>query len=306
MRQQLFICPRCRTELERISLERLTCPKDGLEFWNVDGIWRFLLPESEAHYGRFMRDYEAVRHSEERGSTDAAYYRALPFKDLSGRFSGDWNIRARSFKALLSDVINVLQERLDRPLTILDLGAGNGWLSNRLSADGNRVFAIDLLVNESDGLGAWKFYQHEFVPIQAEFNSLPLTNHFADMAVFNASFHYSENYVSTLSEVLRVLSPQGVVVIMDSPVYRRKASGEKMVEERKADYLARYGFASDALESENYMTYAGMTKLGKGLHIRWKHLRPFYGWRWALRPWIAWLRRRREPAQFGLWVGTRI
>ena len=305
MRQQFFLCPRCRTELERIDPERLTCPKDGLEFRNVDGIWRFLLPESEAHYTRFIEDYETVRLSEERGSTDAAYYRALPFRDLSRHFSADWAIRARSFNALIKNVIIVLQERLERPLTILDLGAGNGWLSNRLSAESNRLFAVDLLVNQQDGLGAWTYYEHGFVPVQAEFNRLPFMDQLADVVIFNASFHYSEDYARTLGEALRVLSPEGLVVVMDSPVYRRSASGEKMVEERKGNFLAHYGFASDSLHSENYMTYAGMKELGKILKIKWRHIRPFYGLRWTVRPWIAWLRGKREPAQFGLWVGQR-
>ena len=87
MRQDLFVCPRCRTTLERVTPDRLTCPKDGLEFWKVEGIWRFLLPEGEAHYARFMREYEAVRRAEGRGSQSADYYRALPFKDLSRRYN---------------------------------------------------------------------------------------------------------------------------------------------------------------------------------------------------------------------------
>ena len=137
MRQDLFICPRCQTRLERVTPERFTCPHEGLDFWNVDGIWRFLLPESEAHYTRFIRDYEAIRHSEGRGSTSAKYYRALPFKDLSGQHKADWGIRARSYSVLVKNVLTRLQNPLERSLKILDLGAGNGWLSNRLAAQGH-------------------------------------------------------------------------------------------------------------------------------------------------------------------------
>src|SRR5678816_161997 len=105
MRQDLFVCPRCRTTLERNAPDRVTCPHDGLEFWNADGIWRFLLPESEAHYARFIRDYESVRRSEGRGSSSANYYRALPFKDLSGQHARDWAIRAHSFKKKKKNVL---------------------------------------------------------------------------------------------------------------------------------------------------------------------------------------------------------
>lgn len=81
MKQEFFVCPRCRTTLERNTPDRVTCPQDGLEFRQVDGVWRFLLPESEAHYTRFIADYESVRRAEGRGSTSAAYCRALPIMD---------------------------------------------------------------------------------------------------------------------------------------------------------------------------------------------------------------------------------
>lgn len=305
MRQALFICPRCQTNLERASTERFTCPHEGLEFWNIEGIWRFLLPESEAHYARFLRDYETIRRAEGRGSNSAKYYRDLPFKDSSGGFKSDWRIRARSFKVLVNKVLTKLQDPLERSLRVLDLGAGNGWLSNRLAAQGDRVFAVDLLVNEMDGLGTWKYYKHTFTPMQAEFNHLPIMDRFADVVIFNASFHYSEDYAQTLKEALRILSPKGRVVIMDSPVYRRSSSGAKMVEEREAQFTKKYGFASDNLRSENFLTYARLDELARKFNIQWQFLTPFYGLHWMLRPLTSMLLRRREPAKFHLILGRK-
>jgi SAM-dependent methyltransferase len=304
MRQDFFICPRCRSKLERATPDCLSCPQDGLEFRNVDGIWRFLLPEIEAHYQRFITDYETVRRFEGRGSSDAEYYRALPFKDLSGNFSADWAIRARSFLVVGKKILAPLKKRLQRPLNILDLGAGNGWLSNRLASQGNNVVAVDLLVNEQDGLGAWKHYERSCVPIQAEFNRLPVMNDFIDVVIFNASFHYSENYEETLAASLRVLNENGLVVIVDSPIYHHHTSGEKMVEERKSAYLAQYGFASDSLESENFLTYHRMSELSASLDISLQYIRPFYGLRWWFRPVKAWLLGQREPAKFQIIVGS--
>ena len=305
MRQELFICPRCQTALERKAPDRLTCPHDGLEFWNVDGIWRFLLPESEAHYARFIADYETVRRAEGRGSPSANYYRALPFKDLSGHFAADWAIRARSYNVLVKNVLTHLQDPLERSLRIIDLGAGNGWLSNRLAAQGDRVIAVDLLVNDQDGLGAWKYYDQSFTLVQAEYNHLPIMDRYADAVIFNASFHYSEDYAKTLAEALRVLSKEGRIVIMDSPVYRRAASGEKMVEERQTEFKKKHGFASDNLQSENYLTYARLDELAERLHVTWKIMTPFYGLGWTFRPVVAMLLRRREPAKFHLIVGRK-
>jgi SAM-dependent methyltransferase len=290
-----FICPRCKNELKLESAKQLRCEEDGLIFLLMDGIWRFLLPERESHYARFITDYETVRRAEGRFSADASYYRSLPFKDLSGRFSADWKIRAASFRALTG--------MLKAEANVLDVGAGNGWLANRLSSLGHQVWAVDLIVNPEDGLGAWTFYETKFIPVQAEFIHLPFAEQSVDTIIFNASFHYSENYEETLSESLRVLSPAGRVIIMDSPVYHDAGSGVKMLEERREHFLARYGFASDSIASEGFLTYARMGGLGRALGIHWLHVRPFYGLRWAIRPWLARLRGGREPAEFGLWIG---
>lgn len=302
MKQSFFICPRCHTSLDRVSSDRLVCPNDGLEYWNIEGIWRFLLPESQAHYHRFI---EAVRRSQGDSSLTADYYRALPYKDLSGDSSKDWAHRARSFNTLVQKLLTPIQAHLQRPLKVLDLGAGSCWLSNRLAAQGDRVVAVDLLVNDRDGLGAWKYYEHPITPIQAEFNHLPIMDGFADVAIFNASFHYSENYAETLEETFRVLDEEGVVVIMDTPIFHKRASGEKMMVEREASFQAYYGLALDTLESENFLTYERLRELSDSLGVYWLTFRPFHGLRWFLRPLKAWLTRQREPARFHVIAGYR-
>jgi ubiquinone/menaquinone biosynthesis C-methylase UbiE/uncharacterized protein YbaR (Trm112 family) len=292
-----LICPRCNGELTLEAPDQLRCEKEALVFRQIDGVWRFLLPERESHYARFITDYERVRHFEGRFSAEASYYRALPFQDLSGRFSADWKIRAASFRALT--------KVLPAKSKVLDLGAGNGWLSNRLALAGHTVCAVDLLVNAEDGLGAWKQYDSTFTTIQAEFIALPIPDSSVDVVIFNASLHYAESYKQTLGESLRVLHPNGIVIIMDSPVYQAAESGQKMIAERKQQFLSRYGFASDAIQSESFLTYDRLQSLGQNLGIRWQHVVPFYGLRWALKPLVARLRGGREPAQFGLWLGRR-
>lgn len=294
-----LICPRCRGSLQKKSDHELFCRYDDLSFKQVEGIWRFLLPERESHYVRFISDYETVRRFEGRYSSDSAYYRALPFDDLSGKFRPAWKIRAASYRAL--EKITSSNKNISH---IADLGAGNGWLSNRLAFQGYQVSAVDLLTNPEDGLGAWQHYESQFARIQSEFTHLPFANASVSIVIFNASFHYSENYEETLFETLRVAGSAGRVIIIDSPVYHDPASGEQMLAERKATFNSLYGFASDSIKSEGYLTYQRMKTLGSKLGITWRHIRPFYGIRRALHPWLAHLWGRREPAEFGLWVGS--
>jgi len=298
-----FICPACQIPLETVSAVKLRCPVDGNEYGCPQGVWHFLPPERMAYYQQFMHEYEAVRKAEGRGSTDPAYYRSLPFEDRSGLMRADWKIRARSYTAFLHNVIQPLEKSRSTPLKILDLGAGNGWLSNRLAQRGHLLAAVDLQTNAFDGLGAHIYYETSFTPVQAEFEHLPFASREADILVFNASFHYAVDYTTTLKEAIRILKPQGQLVILDSPVYRQSRSGEQMVHEREFGFVQKYGFASNAIPSRNYLTDKGIGDLSEQAGLTWSTLTPSYGVRWSIRPWIARLRGNREPARFLILVG---
>jgi len=299
-------CPRCGTVLEQTSPDALACPVDRLQFSRIDTVWRMLLPDRAPVYDAFIREYETVRRAEGRGSPQAEYYRALPYRDLSGRRTGDWRIRAASFNAFMEHVVRPMQTQTRRPLNILDLGAGCGWLSNRLAAQGHCLAAVDLIVNDFDGLGCCRFYETEFTPLQAEFDHLPFAQNCFDLVVFNASLHYSTDYETTLRESLGVLSLSGKLVVLDSPVYRDATSGMQMVGERQSQYARQYGFPSNALPSENYLTYQRLAQLSVVLHLQSQILTPFYGLRWILRPLRARLLGQREPAKFHVVVFSNL
>jgi SAM-dependent methyltransferase len=253
-----------------------------------------------------VEEYETVRQAEGWGSESADYYRALPFEDVSGRYPEIWRMRSVAFRLLVDKVTEPLASEKRRPLKIVDVGAGNGWLAYRLAQNGHDVAAVDLQTNRADGLGAHGFYDAAFTPIQAEFQRLPLTEKQADVVVFAATLHYATSAREALREALRVLRPDGRLVVMESPTYRDPASGEQMVLEREARFERTWGFRGDTLGNENYLTFAGIESLATELGLSWQRLEPHYGLRWRLRPYLARLLRVREPATFQLLVGSRL
>ena len=255
---------------------------------------------------QFAREYRTVRRAEGWGSRDADYYRALPYQDLTGRFEAIWRIRARSFDTFLRRVVLPLEA--GQRLRILDLGAGSGWLAYRLQRRGHWVMAIDVLDDPLDGLGATRYYAAGAAlrPVVAEFDHLPLqADTSVDLVVFNASLHYSTDYCRTLQESLRVLEPRGTLVILDSPMYSDPTSGLRMVQEREARFLATYGFASNAVAHQHFLTPERLARVGAELGIQWRSYLP----RLDLRAWVSrrlnGLRARREPARFPVIVGSR-
>ena len=283
-----LLCSACRSEAQMDA----PCVRCGHRMILSGGIMRAIAPDRQAYFEKFLCEYMTVRRAEGRGSSDPAYYRALPFHD------GPWKIRATTYKYLESRLLP------SRALDILDLGAGNGWLSNRLAQRGHRPVAVDVFADGMDGLGAARHYGMSFPLIEAEFDRLPFEDRQFDWAVFNCSLHYSTDYRRTLAEALRCLRPDGQIVVLDSPVYKRREHGDIMREERHRYFERTYGFRSDSIPSVEFLWHGLLRELENELSIRWRIHRPWYGWAWQMRPWKARLARRRPPSRFWILVGS--
>jgi SAM-dependent methyltransferase len=306
-------CPECGTNLGIIPGsepflrgEVVSCPKCSMELQRERSIWNALPARRRKYYEQFMREYEAVRSSEGRGSDNPAFYLDLPHKDRTRKHRWQWKIRSRSYRYMERNILPELERRRNRPLVLLDLGAGNGWFSYRLMRRGHFPVAVDLLTNTFDGLGAASHYLAVlptlFPRFQAEVDRLPFASGQFDCAFFNASFHYSESYSRTLSEVIRCLRPHGTIVIADSPWYSREEFGQLMLKERQEDFQNRFSFPSDGLSSCEYLTDERLAALEIKFNLTWKVHRPWYGVRWTMRPWMAKWRRKREPSQFRIYT----
>ena len=307
-------CPQCSMPLGPVRYDslasetlRVRCSTCSFFLAQEDGIWNAFPSDRRKHFERFIREYQLVREREGRGSPDPGYYLALPYDDLTRLNRWQWKIRARSFHYLQNRILPKLLDRARSRLRCLDLGAGNAWLSYRLSEMGHRPVAVDLLSNPFDGLGVARHYRavlpKPFPCFQAELDHLPFGDGEFDCAIFAASFHYSANYAETLGEAIRCLKPGGAVILMDSPWYSREESGRTMVEARRSQFAELYGFRGDSLGSAEFLTDDRLEALADRFHLKWRCEQPWYGVRWMLRPLVARWKGRREPARFHIYVG---
>ena len=295
-------CPRCGA-----AIDGPACSACALAIDVRCGIVRALAPETHACLAGFIDDYERIRADEGRGGDDADYYLGLPYRDASGRDPWHWALRARSHDYVLR---HLLPRRAGGSGgCVLDLGAGNCWMSHRLALAGYLPCAVDLLTNDHDGMGAARHYRTRlpalFPRFQASFAQLPFADAQFDAAVFNASFHYATDAVAVLGEALRCVKPGAPVILSDSPWYPREEFGQRMLAERAAAFLARHGTRGDAMPMLGFLTDARLQVLRDALRLEWEVHRPWYGLRWALRPLQAALARRRTPSRFRLFVARR-
>jgi SAM-dependent methyltransferase len=274
-------CPVCRAPARAGE----TCACGFRLVWD-GGILRALPEERRRRFAKFLSDYGTVRRAEGRGSADADYYRTLPYAD-----SAQWRIRAKTFEYFRNRLLPAAKSK------VLDLGSGNGWFSHKLSGLGHEPVSVDIFTDALDGLEAALRYS-KVTLVEAEFDRLPFAGAQFDLAVFNASLHYSPDYQRTLAEVRRCVRPTGRIFILDSPLYKAREHGELMQAERRAQFQQMYGFPSDSLSSREFLYEAQLGELASAVGLRWRIHQPWYGVAWHLRPLRARLARRRPPSRF--------
>jgi ubiquinone/menaquinone biosynthesis C-methylase UbiE/uncharacterized protein YbaR (Trm112 family) len=251
-----FACPYCHTPLNMTEDSQLDCPHDGLGFKQVDGIWRFLLPDQEEYYTALSQEAKIVLKSK--------------------RIETDEKID-NHVKTLIQNILIPLENQTTARLLILDLGAGTGWLADLLTERGHLVGTVDLLVNSAIGLGAAAQNKNNNPLLQAEFNAIPVQESTIDLIIYNDAFHYSDSYVSTLGEAYRVLKPEGQVVIMGTPYFEDKADGVVLIKRQDAAFEKAYGFPRFTLNSEGFLTEQWLDSLADLISIKWDFVYPNSG-----------------------------
>lgn len=253
-----WACPCCCAPLRQQG-DMLICQTDSLQYPRESGTWRLLAPERAEELYVFISEYQRQRVAEKWWSEKPEYYLNLPYTDVTGRQQDLWRLRTRHWRRLL----RVLDGVLATPgAVVLDAGAGNCWLSYRLAQLGAYPVALDLNDDAMDGLGVAEVYrQHAGVEIttaQAELERMPLADGQCDAVVINGSLHYVADVTLALGEARRALRPGGILVVMDSPVYRDGNAGRQMMEEWAAQYAQRLGKFPSTLPGKGYLTYGEM------------------------------------------------
>ena len=133
------------------------------------------------------------------------------FDQLAGRFGRDY-VPGRSWRAL-----SELFLRLLPPLTIADLGAGEGTLSLLMAPNAQRVIAVDnsqKMVEYAGGL-AQKSGIKNLDYRWGDLEMLPIEDGEVDLVLMHQTLHHALHPHKAIEEALRILKPGGKIAILD-------------------------------------------------------------------------------------------
>nr|WP_256484418.1 class I SAM-dependent methyltransferase [Mucilaginibacter flavidus] len=157
--------------------------------------------------------YIDVRNQEKRVLTDCQVM-FLPDIEPTHIHYKEWQVRKRSAKRL----IDYLKEK-SKPLNILEVGCGNGWLSSMLlTIKGSKVTGID--VNEPEIMQAKRLFKNERLDfICAGFDPTMFSGSKFDVILFAASIQYFPSLKNILQSALSCLKGNGEIHIIDTNFY---------------------------------------------------------------------------------------
>ena len=144
------------------------------------------------------------------------------FDELAGKFGRSY-VPGRSWKALAHALIPLLP-----PKTIVDLGAGEGTLSQLLAKNARKVIAIDNSPKMVE-FGSKLARKHGFKNLEYRLGDIqdpPIDKSTVDLAIFSQALHHAIRPERAIASAHRMLKKNGRVVILDLLAHRFEKARE--------------------------------------------------------------------------------
>ena len=144
------------------------------------------------------------------------------FDELAGKFGRSY-VPGRSWKALAHALIPLLT-----PQVIVDLGAGEGTLSQLLASGARKVIAVDNSPKMVE-FGSKLAKKHGFKNLEYRLGDLenpPVKNNSADLAILSQALHHAIKPERAIRSAYRILKKGGRLIILDLLSHRFEKARE--------------------------------------------------------------------------------
>ena len=149
------------------------------------------------------------------------------FDSVAGRLGKDY-VPGKSWKSMAEALL-----RLMPPLTIADLGAGEGSFARLLSERAVRVIAVDSSARMIE-VGREQATRHGVKNVEyrlGDMEEVPIGTGEVDLVFFSQSLHHALHPERALGEAARILGDSGRVVVLDLLKHRFEEAREMYADE---------------------------------------------------------------------------
>jgi len=189
-------------DLDRFLRDRARTIEEGIFFFDEPSI-----------HDRFSSDYLSVRKSEGRLYPDSIVA-SLPSIQQGHPHAFEWAIRRWTLTKLESYLTRMKDIR-----SVLDLGCGNGWMTNALAAPDRIVIGCDVVREELEQASRVFRANSSVRWVYGDLINCAPPEPFFDLAIAAGSIQYLPSLAEAIRQLLKWLRPWGEVHIVDSPLY---------------------------------------------------------------------------------------
>jgi|GEM_PF-3031681 len=251
---EVLTCPGCSQASVISCADSLACGECRAGYSSANGILYLMPPDLKESFDLQQKAWQAREKA--CGRYEIALAEALRLPNEGGvRMQLEW-----------------LRSGLRRrgKCRLLEIGAGRGWASRILAADGHEVVASDILDDEHIGLGCAVTQKSQtalsFACVLTGAEKLPFRSASFDCVFSFAALRHTVDLQSVLHEVSRVLRPDGVFLAFEEPFRGLLTTQAQRLQDCITHRLARCWLAGNLQGTANQDVSHLRSSLGATLH----------------------------------------
>ena len=210
-----------------------------------------LLQEAAGEIPEAEQDRQALRLAVRKRQDRMRRY----FDELAGKFGRQY-VPGRSWKGIAEALLKLMP-----PMTIADLGAGEGTISQLMAQRAKKVIAIDNSEKMVE-FGAELARKHNISNLEyrlGDIEDVPIRGGAVDLAFLSQALHHASHPERAIAEAWRILKPGGRIAVLDLNRHH--------FEEAREMYADLWlGFTE--LEIERYLKNAGFKNVETAIVYR--------------------------------------
>jgi 2-polyprenyl-3-methyl-5-hydroxy-6-metoxy-1,4-benzoquinol methylase len=127
----------------------------------------------------------------------------------------------------------------EKPKNVLIIGAGNGWLCNKIALQGIDCLGTDILYYRYDGLETIDAYSSKFTHLLMHPHEIDRLKSKFDLIVFENNLPYIKDYVQVIQNAKKLLTPQGSIFLVGVSIHLNGINKEVKRISRMQEYFRK-------------------------------------------------------------------